>query len=793
MVPRMALCPHCSTEFTPTAEDETFCCKGCEFVYQLIHDEGLDQFYQLKQGISSTPVNNQPFAPQDYAWLEERVAAAESDAAHEKASQDFSVQGLSCIGCVWLIEKLFLRVDGALRADVFPSSGKVKLLWSKGACDLLAFAKEMQSFGYQLGLPHAARGMVAESLGGRVGLCGAFAMNAMVFSLPKYLDMPADFEFARIFELITFLSATLAMLIGGSWFIRRAVISLRAGNLHMDLPIALGIVTAYAGSIIGWFVDHHRLIYFDFVATFIFLMMIGRYLQTAAAEKNRNRLMEQSPIPLTVKSGDAMLALEELKKDHRFVLLAGQTNPVKSLLQNERATVSLEWINGEAEPVELQAGASVPAGAISLSQHELDLRAQEPWAESMLQRLVNASPADSRSPRLEKILKVYLLAVLLIGISGGLWWSWYDSVLHGLQVMISVFVISCPCALGVAVPMADELAGAHMRRLGVFIRRRDFWPRLHAIQHIAFDKTGTLTRERPELLEADKLQRLQQNEREALARLCSQSYHPLSRSILEAMGAHGQSYLRDNEQTEEVPALGIRMNDANSSLWSLGRSGWDGQVDELPAGDQESSLRPHCELRHEGQLVERFEFEESLRPSAERTLGVLRKWGMKLHIFSGDRSDKVSHAAEMLGIQPEYAYAGLNPTQKAEKVRQLDGGVLYLGDGANDTLAFEAATVNGSPATGSGLVESIADFYFLATGLRFLENLFVVSKLRKRAVMTAFTFALVYNLCAVVVCLLGHMTPLLAAVLMPLSSVVTLLIVTIALKQRGVAKITNSA
>lgn len=782
----MSICIHCATPFSASSAVEEFCCRGCEFVHGLIHSEGLDRFYDLRSNSSIRPARSLPFESRDFAWLEVMKCNVEAAPAEDGSVEaDFSLEGLSCVGCVWLVESVFQRQAGAIEASAHPATGLLRLRWTAGKTDLTAFAGELASFGYALtqrkaGTQHSeARQLVA-----KLGLCGAFAMNGMVFTLPHYVGMPEDFAFAGIFRLVTFLSATLAMLTGGSYFISRAWRSVRARTPHIDLPIALGIILAFAGSLAGWALGIAGLMYFDFVATFIFLMLAGRYVQLAAVEKNRNRLQRSRPVPETMETPDrdAPVALSEIIPGLRLVIQPGQSVPVAATLESEAAELSLEWINGEADPKTFRSGRALPAGAIHLGSAPITVTASETWDESLLSRLTSGERTAARIPALERLLKIYLIAVVLIGTAAFAGWYAMAGFAPALQVMISVFVVSCPCALGVALPFADELANSRMERAGVFIRDASLWGKLRLVTKIIFDKTGTLTLERPVLVNPEAVASLGESARIALAQLTAGSLHPVSRSLLEALGGRGQQLLRDHPKPDihDVPGMG-RHFENGSGRWSLGRPGW-------ASGNPQPS--PHdAELCRDGEPVALFRFEESLRPDAIAALGALRKGKQRLVILSGDKKEKVAAAAGLLGISPTDAHAALQPGEKEALVRDLDRhDTLYLGDGANDSLAFDAAWVTGTPVVDRSLLETKSDFYFLGQSLRFLPLMLALARRRRRTAATAFAFALLYNAAAVTVAVLGHMNPLVAAVIMPLSSAISLAIVATGLRDRSLPK-----
>lgn len=772
----MSSCAHCGTEYAAKSAEDRYCCKGCQFVAELISEQGFEHFYDLKQGLAVAPVRSRPFEEHDFSWLAPKMAEAESKALarHEPARLDLGLEGISCVGCVWLIEKIFTKHPGSIRAAANPSSGRLHLEWVPEKCDLEPFLRELCQFGY-VAAPAGSGGGDHERLrlAGRLGLCGAFALNTMGFSLPTYLGMPADFEFASLFKLIAFLSATLSMLVGGGYFIDRAWRAVRAGSLHIDLPIALGLIAAYIGSIIGWAVGSEKLMYFDFVSIFVFLMLGGRYLQTTAVDRNRKRLIRQQPVPEAVpraEEPDKVIDRSALAPGVKFLLGPGQALPVSGILVEGEADFSLEWIHGEADPVRFNAGSRLPAGAILLSRAQVAVEAGESWEDSLLAKLTAAPGTERGSPGLDKLLRVYLSVVIVLGIAAMGFWVWKGDWLTGLQAMISVFVVSCPCALGVSIPLADDLAASAMERLGVFVRTATLWPRLRRVRKVIFDKTGTLTLERPVLDRPDELLKLDDEAALALAQLTRGSLHPVSRSLLEALGTRGQKLLAADPggAIEEFPGLGVSM-ERRETRWSLGKAGWQGSAENVLTGS---------ELRRNGELVARFTFTDSLRPGAPETLRKLESKGLSIHILSGDHPDKVSKTAKALRLDENQCLGGLSPEEKASMVSSIDRqDSLYLGDGANDSLAFDAALVTGTPVVDRSLLESKADFYTLGSGLSFLPSLLEVAKARANAVMNAFAFALLYNLTTVGFSMAGHMSPLLAAILMPLSSIVSIIIV----------------
>jgi Cu2+-exporting ATPase len=777
------LCRHCGAALAPAARESGFCCAGCAYVHRLVHEHGLEGYYRIRDAVVP-PVDPAVFEPRDLDWLAEQARAAESgDRIPELV---VGVQGISCAGCVWLIEKLFHEQPGALVIETDASSGRMRLRWSGGLFDPVAFARMLHRFGYLVG-PAGAVEEEGESrrLLRRVGLCAAFAMNLMLFSLPRYFGMESSFPYARLFDTIGLVLATLAVLVGGTHFLGRAVRALRHRALHIDLPIALGIVGAYAGSVAGWLLDREQFIYFDFVGAFITLMLLGRWAQVAAVERNRRRLLQGQVGPQAVMlvTGSKLTprAAEQVREGDVFELRAGQAVPVAARLESGAGAFGTAWITGEAEPRDYRAGGLVPAGAISLGREPVRLRATEGWSQSLLAQLLQPAKRDDfRHRTLERIVAGYLIAILAVAGAAafGWWWVTHDP-LRTAAVTIAVLVVSCPCAVGLAFPLADELAAVALRRAGVFVRETDLWPRLARIRQVVFDKTGTLTLENPTLRNPEALDALTPSARAALLALVRDSLHPVGRSLLEALLARPDSVgLAPATGTlREESGWGARL-ETSAGTWSLGKPGWPparGDCNTLRDKHPEAAV---TEFAQDGMVVARFRFADEARAGAKEEIAALRARGCEVFILSGDHPEKVAALAAEVGLPAEHAIGGATPQAKGDWIRAHDRrDTLMLGDGANDTLAFGAAFARGTPVVHRGLLESRADFYYLGRGLGGLRRMFEVDGARRRTHFWLLVFSVAYNTFAVGLAVAGLMNPLVAAILMPVSSLVSLAIV----------------
>lgn len=766
------LCIHCGTAFPPQAHRAEFCCAGCQFVHGLIAAQGLSQFYELQTGVAP-PVRGTVFHIRDFTWLSQLVQLAE----HASSPRlKLAVQGVSCLACTWLIEKLFQRCAGGVSIRVDSNRGECEIRWEAGSFDAAAFAGELQSFGYMLGPPdNTGRTSSDRGLLIRIGLCGSLAMNTMLYTVPSYLGLQPDAEWAALFQRLSFVLGTISMLIGGSWFFLHAWRGVRAGLVHIDLPISLGLLAAYGGSVYAFVRGDQRFVYFDFISTFTFLMLVGRWLQQRAIARNRHRVLASAHEPPPVEDSESgePLPASDISAGRRFRVRPGKIVPVRAELLSTSASFALEWITGESDATVARKGRVLPGGATNSGRESVEFIALEAWNDSLLARLMRSVPDfTSRHPSVERFLRWYLVCVIGIGSAGFAgWWLFGGAPVAALQVFISVLVVSCPCASGVAVPLCTDLAVARLARLGVFLRSKSLWERLSSIRQLVFDKTGTLTLGTISLRNPEALSTLCDEQRSILLAMVQGSYHPVSGCLREELLAHGVTAQPLNRVHEEI-GLGVEAI-FSKAVYRLGRPEWcaDTRADFTASEDPSAD----SVFARDGEILTRFTFHEETRLHAEEEIAALHGRGLGIQILSGDRRSKVNRMAQRLGILLAHAQGELTPGAKADWLR-ANGGAhsLYLGDGANDALAFEVACVTGAAASDRGLLEQKADFYFVGQSLHGVRALFEIAACRRRAVRTVIAFAILYNAAAVAVSLAGRMNPLLAAVLMPASSLAAL-------------------
>lgn len=775
-------CPHCGQPAEPGTHHSPFCCRGCREVYALLRDEGLTRYYALageEVVAPTTPVNER-----SHAWLEPLIEEANARPG-PLSDLELDVQGIHCAGCVWLMNELFRRRPGAVSITVNPALGRMRVVWERSTFDLPAFVREVERFGYLFGPPSRRMDRGSRDLALRLGICAALSMNVMMFSAAFYTGLaPSDGVLFDLFSRLSLVLSTAVVAIGGWPFFKSTVHGLRRGVLHLDLPIAAGILLVFVTSLIKARDGRGDLAYFDTLDIFVTLMLVGRWLQQRVLEKNRRFLLEDSgPDGIHVRRRLSerleVVSATALRPGDDIVLAPGDLIPVDAELAEDSASISTDWVNGEPTPRRVQRGEILPAGSFNAGRRAIAAVARTAYAQSPLSALLRAGlergDAHRHARLLTGISRYYVPAVLLLaGLAMVLWWP--VSPDRALEVTVALLVVTCPCALGIAVPLGIELALAGLRRGGVFVRTGDLLDRALTVRKVLFDKTGTLTLGRLELVRPELLDTLAPEVRDRLHDMAARSNHPASRCLAEATGRLGARYSPEAEVTE-LPGQGLELT-VDGETWRLGRASF--------AALWETVKSEGTVLSRDGRPVAVFALREAMRQDAAREIAALHEKGLQTWLVSGDAADRVTSAADMLGIPGANVLAAQSPEDKSAAVARLDiKDTLFVGDGVNDSLAFAAAHTTASPAVDRPVMPGKADFFLLGEGIGGVRRLLDMAHRLRGVTRRTLFLALGYNVLAVTATLLGFMTPLRAAVAMPASSLIIIAITLASLSHEG--------
>ncbi|MFO0662925.1 MAG: heavy metal translocating P-type ATPase metal-binding domain-containing protein [Polyangiaceae bacterium] len=775
-----ANCLHCGAKALPESD---FCCAGCKSVYALLAEEGLLQFYALGGG-KDTPARDaspEAIARLDRKWLEPIVAEHEKIAAPHRV--DLGIQGMHCSACVWLLEALFKRSGTGGTISVSPTEGLVTL-YVTGEFPLVAFVDAVERCGYLFGSPSESKPKAADPILWRMGVCIALAMNAMILSLSFYTGLREGPTF-RIFHAVEFGLACISVLVGGPVFFKSAWRALRQGALHLDVPIALGIVLAFTSSAINYARGRGGASYFDTLATFIALMLVGRFLQERVLAANRARVLSDNGLERILvrrREGDQakLVPCTEVAAGDKLMLAARDVAVVDVRLLEGRARFSLDWIRGESDPVVYEAGDVVPAGACAAEDHALEVEALSAFSASPLPRLLRRShdpttEAARQSGFWSVLARYYVRTVLSLAVVAFFSWLFFTGDLdRALNVVTALLIVTCPCAFGIAVPLAYDLTQSRLRAEGFLIRSGRLLDRLVSVSDVVCDKTGTLTEGTLVWNNASAANDLAGRDRAALARLALASNHPKSQAV--ARGFEGQAVPADAASlvTREVVGKGVE-GKLGDDVYRLGSPRF-----ACPSANTSST---DLSFSRNGELLLVCEMAEKLRPDAATELHALKDAGLRTWILSGDTPEKALAVGKVCGIGAERTFGDVTPDDKAAFFRSRpDMRALFLGDGLNDGLAAQEAFCVGTPALDRPFMASRADFYVVTPGLAPIRKAFAWAKRLRRVVRRTFGIALAYNVVTVGLAAAGLMSPLVCAIIMPVSSLSTVLSTTFSLR-----------
>lgn len=767
-------CLHCGLPVPAPrrARGDRFCCGGCAHVYDLIRDSGLSRYYDLRTRRTAPPAE---MRPDSLAWLDRMLAETPAEGV---CTLRLDVQGIHCAACVWLLQEVYRRTDGAVDLCINPAVGRAELLWRAGSDTARDFVRQAERYGYRFGPARKRAAGASRGLQIRLAVCSAAAMNAMIFGLCFYLGLaPSDGVLFDLFGVLNLVLGTVAAVAGGDVFLRGAWRAARAGIVHLDLPIATGIVLAWGGSVWGHFAVGPQSGYFDSLAIFVTLMLVGRFLQERHLERNAAALLSTDGLgglSTRVRRPDGRIESRpatDVAEGDELWIVPGDLVPVRAAALDGPVTASLDWIDGESRPRTFATGETLPAGSFNAGDGVLRARAEEGFEESRLHELLRPGRAADvlAGQTWGRVARIYVFAVFALAAAGFLAWL-HAGPARALAVTVSILVVTCPCAIGIAMPLAHDLVHHALRRSGVFVRRAGFLDRALRVKHVIFDKTGTLTRGRLALTaEAERtLAGLPEGERRVLHDLVSRSNHPVSRAIAAALRDADPSLTAAPDLvTHETPGEGLS-TEIDGRTYRLGKRSF-ALGDAAAAADAPGDDAAWWSV--DGAERARLPYDEELRHDAVAEVKALGDAGYRVHLLSGDRPERVRTAAARIGIAAERTHAGCSPEAKARFVRNLDhGDTLTVGDGLNDAGAFEESACAATPAVDHAALPGRADFYYLGSGVSAVRAALAAAHRLRRVVRDDLILAGAYNAVALALCFAGLVTPPVAAVLMPVGS-----------------------
>lgn len=687
------------------------------------------------------------------------------------------VEGAHCAGCIRKIETRVMQEPGVQSARLNFTTRRLSVCWAGDRELANNFADAIESIGYRV---HPFENFSGAGDNGKeekfLLLCLAvagFSMgNIMLLSLGLWNSDQETMGVATR-DFMHWISAIIALptiVFSGRPFFRSAYKALSARTTNMDVPISVALILTSAMSLFET-INHGEHAYFDSVVMLVFFLLIGRYLDSRARGKARGAagdlLGAVSGFANVIDPDGAMrrLPVSALEADMVLRVAAGEKIPADGVILDGDTTIDMALVTGETLPQEARTGVFVYAGTINLSS-PVTMRVMKAAEDTLLSDIIRlmekAEQAQARYVRIaDKMARLYTPVVHILAAAAFAGWmtvglDWQPALL----IAATVLIITCPCALALAVPVVQVLATSKLMKSGILVKSGDALERLSGIDTVLLDKTGTLTLGQPVLVQADCAD---EETLKIAASLASYSAHPLSRALKAGYAGSVLSFL----DVRETPGKGLEAVFEGKRI-RLGNRHWCGVEEDISSGMEIW----FCE---EGKTPSVFRFTDQLRADSKETMAALKRRGLDIILVSGDRFEAAADMARQAGI--ETFHAPMTPVEKyklLEEIKASGKKVLMVGDGLNDAPSLAGADVSMSPATASDLAQNAADIVFMGNGMKPLLTSYDTAVLSQKLVKQNFALAIIYNMVAIPLAMAGFVTPLVAALAMSGSSLVVI-------------------
>ncbi len=695
----------------------------------------------------------------------------------EPANVTLAVENMNCGGCMRKVEKALDGAPGIRTVRANLSAKRVSVGYDANLTDTEAIIARLDGAGFRaadLAFDDVKAASSADhDLLRRLAVAGFAAANIMLLSVSVWAGIASDMD-SEVKQLFHWLAAVIAIptvAYAGQPFFRSALTAIKARHLNMDVPISLALILATVMSLAQTIQGTHQ-VYFDAAVSLTFFLLIGRYLDQSL----RSRAKGAAQNLLGMKAGWATVRHEDgtterlparaLVPGMRILVAAGDRISADGKIVDGRTEIDEQLITGETVPRTAGAGDTVYAGTVALNA-PIEIEATAADDDTLIAEIARlmetAEQNKGRYVRLaDRAAALYAPVVHTLGLLTFLGWmalgaGWEQA----LMTAISVLIITCPCALALAVPAVQVAATSRLFRNGVIMTKADGLERLAEIDTIVFDKTGTLTRGQPELTNGDQID---DGTLAAAAALAIKSRHPYAEAVVREANARGVSFSSDLE-VSETPGAGLAAVAGAAGEARLGSADWCGAADEADAASlyyRSGDGRPPIALR----------FVDAPREDAAHVVAQARAAGLKTVLLSGDRPAAVAAAAEATGI--DTWFAGQKPDEKIarlEERKKAGERVLMVGDGLNDAPALAAAHASLSPATGAEVSQIAADGIIQGARLGPIVDTLAVARHTRAMSMQNFAIAAAYNAICIPLAMAGFVTPLVAAIAMSASSI----------------------
>ena len=783
-------CTHCNLEFDEEVmirEKEGdkqlyFCCKGCQGVYHLLNEEGLGTFYDK---LGDTQLQPATQVSEDLEKFDLEGFKNKYIKTHEDGLQEINliIEGIHCSACVWLNEKVLHKTDGIIEASINYTNNKAKVVWDPEVIKLSRIIETIRSIGYNA-YPYDPKLQEERAVKTRKDyysriLVGVFGtMNIMWIAIAHYAGYFTGMrqEFKDILNVAEFILATPVLFYSGWIFFRGAWYGYKNRVVNMDTLVASGALSAYLYSIYAM-VTQRGEVYFDSVVMIITFVLVGKYLEVLSKKQavdTLDSIMGSTPTEVTTVSDGikSLVSIENIVIGDIIELKPGEKVVIDGEVTHGHGSFDESSLTGESEPVYKKEGDEILSGSICLDS-VVHYQAVKDASGSLLNSIVNLlEESITKKPKIEQLANTIsgyfsttILVIALLTFAG--WFYFNGGFEQALIVGISVIVIACPCALGLATPMSTLVGISIAAKRGILFKEAAYLETMAKSDLLALDKTGTITEGKPSVVIAEMVQEFDPS---LLYSLALTSNHPISQGIA--------NYLRKNnenlheialEDIKSIEAKGISANFQGQRLIG-GNPGFMEETGITVDHDSENSL---FLFAVDDQLAARFELSDTIREDAAEAIEKIQALGIRVVMLTGDHEKSAHKVAKEVGITE--VHAKLLPQDKSDMIDQFheEGHIVVMaGDGINDTIALARSDIAIAMGSGADIAISVSDVVLIDEKPNSIYESYKISRRTFRAVKENLGFSILYNTIAVPLAAAGYVNPLIAALSMSLSSLV---------------------
>ncbi len=767
-------CFHCGEEIEENIDydSHSFCCEGCKTVYHILSENELGDFYKIDQdaGRKQKQINNDHFDYLDLEEIQERLIQFSDDSISKIV---LFLPSIHCSSCIWLLENLNKINEAVLNSQVDFVKKEATITYDHNKIKLSELALLLSKIGYEpninLETKAEKKSHINKSLLYKLGVAGFCFGNIMLLSFPEYLGLSSDhFRFQRLFSYLNLILALPVLLYSSVDYFKSAFKGIRSKFFNIDIPISLGILTLFTRSSYE-VLSETGAGYFDSLTGLVFFLLIGKWFQDKTYRGIQFERSYKSYFPIAVKKtsddGDTIIPLENLKVGDYLIIRNEEIIPADALMIEGDARIDYSFVTGESKTTRVKENQRIYAGGRqkgSSIKVLIEKEVNNSYLTSLWNQEIFKKQEESNYKNLvDSISRYFTVSILLIALVSLFYWIGED-LSKAINVFTAVLIVACPCALALTIPFTFGNGIRILGKKGLFLKSPDIIEILNQTTDIVFDKTGTITDS------SDSNIDIQVDEKElpAIRSILSHSSHPIAQSITSKI--HAESI--ETEHFSETKGAGVEAN-AGSDHYKIGSSEWVlGEKNEEFTGvwiSKNSNVIGHIKVQN----AYRKDFLHLLEKNDN----------YNFHVISGDNANEKSYL-ESLQIPKENLHFNASPERKLEYIKSLQKQgrkTLMIGDGLNDAGALKQSNV------GFAINENVYNFspssdgIILASNFSNITEFLKFSKKSMNVVKLSIFISFLYNIVGLSFAVTGYLTPLVAAILMPLSSISVVIVVTV--------------